>query len=113
MRARRISIMVVVIAIAAALGLIDSLVGNDLDLAVLFAVVVVLSSVELMRSVVGRHRVPVRADVGSWLSATSSTTGESPTDLASRAISAYRAGLIAEAPIGTLGGDTTSEASRR
>jgi hypothetical protein len=95
---RQAPLALVAALVVAAVGIIDAAAGSNLDLVVVFVAVVVLVGLELLRSWRDRHCVALRSDVSAWLAARAATTDETVTDLASRAISAYRVGLVGDRP---------------
>lgn len=76
----------------AAVGIVEAARQAAVGLAVMFAVVA-LVAVGLLASVRRRTPVALRSDLATWIEATSSITGESTSQLADRAVSAYRAAL--------------------
>ncbi len=96
MRVRQIPIALVAALIVAAVGIVDAAVGSDPDVVVVFVAVAGFIGIEVVRSWRDRHCVALRSDVSAWLAARATETDEPVTDLASRAISAYRATLVSD-----------------
>ena len=94
MRSRRVPSELVLAVVVAVIGVMDAAIGANPDLVVLFAALVVLSLIAIVRTRSDRNRVSVRSDVAAWLAATATAEGETVADLADRALSAYRAGLV-------------------
>ena len=86
----------ITIALAGAVGMLDSFVDAAWDHLVLFGVVLVLALGLLLRLGVGRQAVHLRPDEIHWLARRARLGGESLDDVADRAISTYRAALSAE-----------------
>lgn len=84
---------VALIGLLAAVGAVDAAIGGQADLAVLQAVVVMLSASVLLRAVVPSRMVPVRGDLARWLDQRAADGTEEAGDVANRAIALYRAGL--------------------
>lgn len=98
MSTRRVPWEVLAIAVVAAVGLIDAIVGSAPDLAAVFAAVIVLSAVAATRSLSSRRRVHVRPDLMTWLEQTALAEGTSVEEVADSALSAARAGITAPGP---------------
>lgn len=86
------------IATIALIGAIDAAVGAAADLVVLFSAIGMLAVISIGRSWARRAELPVRGDLVEWLSVTAAAQGETVSDLADRALGAYRAGLVAISP---------------
>jgi len=86
------------IALVALVGLADAIAGGSADLAVTFALVLVLTGVQVS-SGWSRHRpVPIRSDLVRWLTARALAGEETVGAVADRAVAAYRAGFVGEDP---------------
>jgi hypothetical protein len=83
------NLTLVVLAVA---GFVDALRDDRTRSAVLFAPLLV-GVVVLSRTKSADTAVPLRRDLVSWLERTAPATGESPEDLANRAVSRLRAGF--------------------
>lgn len=84
--------LVVITAIAAAIGAIDAAVGSSWDLFVVFLLVETSTLMMVWRIRGRRPAVPIRADLVAWLRQRAAITGEPLTVLADRAIATYRQG---------------------
>ena len=89
----RLLLPLVLIAAIAAVGIVETARSGEIGvLGLLCAIELVTGGIA---AALWRSRVPVavRADLASWLDATSAVTGETPSELANRALSAYRVQL--------------------
>ena len=86
-RAAALTVLVVSVA-----GFVDATRGDDTGTAVLFAVIFV-GVLGLAREQQSTGSVTLRRDLASWLERTSPTSGESPDEMANRAVSRMRAGF--------------------
>jgi len=75
-------------------GLIDAVRDDDTGSALLFGLIFV-GVLSLARSRTKAGAVSLRRDLSFWLDRTSPATGETPDDLANRAVSRMRAGFVA------------------
>lgn len=98
MRGTYTRLLEVMIALTALVGLLDALAGEQADLALVFALALALSLVLVARSAVGRREVAVRRDLAQWLADRAAVEGDTAGAIADRALSAYRAGLVGDAP---------------
>ena len=89
--------VLLVIAIVAAVGVIDAAIASTWDLVVLFAVISLTGVGVVIHGLSGRRAVAVRADLARWMAVRASEGGERIDDVVDRAVSAYRAGIVAEA----------------
>jgi hypothetical protein len=80
-------------AAVAGVGLVDAVISGQTDLAVVFATVLGLLVVLLVRLQFARPLVAVRRDIFGWLRDQSHSTGEPLPRIADRALAAYRAQL--------------------
>ncbi len=80
------------IAALAGLGIVEAARTDHLGLLGLLGVIELVTIV-LAWTLRSRSPVPVRGDLASWLESTAAVTGESPGELADRAVSSYRATL--------------------
>jgi hypothetical protein len=80
------------LVVIAVVGCIDAARGDDDGLAVLFGVLAVGIAV-LTLGADRRGGVLLRRDLATWVDRTSAVTGETPDELASRAVSRLRAGF--------------------
>lgn len=83
-------------AVVAAIGVADGALGGNWDAAALFAALLVLLVMVVVRARSRRPPVPVRGDLVAWLRRRASETGEPAGTIADRAIATYRA--IVEPP---------------
>ena len=89
----RHKVLVVLAALAAAVGVIDTAMAGQWDLVAVFALVLVPLVGLLVALEWGRQVVPVRRDLATWLRDRSALTGEPLSTVADRAIAAQRAAL--------------------
>ena len=87
--------LVVGCAVAAVVGLADATISREADLAAVFADSAAALVLLLARLQLGRPTVVLRRDVAGWLRGQSRSTGEPIDQVASRAVAAYRAQLVA------------------
>lgn len=80
--------VIVATSVIAAVGLVDAVRQSEPALGVLFAMIVVLNTAQLIR----RHprAIRVRSDHDAWLRRAAAVTGEPVDVIADRAIGAYR-----------------------
>jgi len=78
--------------VLSAVGFVDAIRGDDTGTAVLFGVIF-LGVLGLAREKQSTGSVTLRRDLASWLERTSPTSGESPDEMANRAVSRMRAGF--------------------
>lgn len=83
-----------VIGVVALFGLFDAVTASEPDLVCVFAMIVLLSLILLIGSARRRRPVLVRADLARWMADRAAVSGERVEDVADRALSAYRAGLL-------------------
>jgi hypothetical protein len=83
----------VVVVVAGMVGVVDAVVGGQIDLAVVFAVVVLFGLLSFLRVWTNRRRVVLRADLAAWLSRRAVDRGTSLDDEAGHAIAAFRSGV--------------------
>lgn len=97
----RHKVLVVLAALAATVGVIDTAMAGQWDLVAVFALVL-LPLVGLFVALEwGRQVVPVRRDLAAWLRDRSALTGEPLSTVADRAIAAQRAALGEDEPADT------------
>lgn len=84
--------------VVALVGAIDSAIGGEWDLFVLFMAVLGIATVLGLRLESRRPAIPIRRDLVAWLRDRSSISGEPMSAVADRAISTYadRYGVVAE-----------------
>jgi hypothetical protein len=99
-------LMLLLMAAVAAIGIIDAA-RDAWDLVVLFAFLLLMSLVLLIRTTTRRPLMPIRADLYRWLVGRAAITGERTEHLADRAISAYRAGMVGDDDQDSSGDDGT------
>lgn len=80
------------IGVFAAVGIVDSVRAERWGVLGLFAVIE-LVAIGLAFSIRSRAPVPLRDDLATWLESTAAVTGESPGEIADRAVSRYRAAV--------------------
>jgi hypothetical protein len=90
--------------VIALVGILETVRAKHWDVVVLFAMVALLGTVMLMRSWIGMPLVPVRTDLVRWLNRRGAEADERIESVASRAIAAYRDGLIGDTVPGGEGG---------
>jgi hypothetical protein len=88
-----VSVLTVAMLVAG-VGLVDAVRHRDADMIVVFAALIVLHGVALLRLLRGRRGITLRPDLTSWLRRQSAATGEPVERLADRCVAAYRAGLV-------------------
>lgn len=89
-------VLIAVLILVSLVGAIDAGGDDQLDLVVIFAVVIAGLLVLLLRTTVVRPLVPIRVDLVRWLTSRAVVHGERAEDLADRAVAAYRDGLVAD-----------------
>jgi hypothetical protein len=89
----RHKVLVVLAAVAATVGVIDTAMSRQWDLVAVFALVLVPLVGLLVTLGWGKQVVPVRRDLAAWLRDRSALTGEPLSTVADRAIAAQRAAL--------------------
>jgi hypothetical protein len=97
--------LVVTTLLVACIGVLDALVGEDLDLVAVFASIAAVQLLLLFRLGGRRRDTTLRADLARWVRDQASTHGESSDAVLDRAVAAYRAELLG--PTGSPG-DTPS-----
>ena len=90
-------ILVLLAAVVAIVGVVDSVVDSAWDHLTLFAIILVLLGLMWLRMAGRRPAVPIRADLVAWLDDRAVSSGDSLGTVADRAVSAYRAGLSGSA----------------
>ena len=83
-------VLILAIVLVALAGFFDAWVIEEPDLVVLFVTILVIGLVLLARTLSKRRSLRVRADLAAWLQQRSDLTGESPEQLADRALATYR-----------------------
>ena len=86
-------LLLLAIAVAGAVGIVDAVVDESWDHVVLFGVCTLLALVLFAGLAAGRQVVRLRADEVHWLARRARLGGESIDDVADRAVSTYRAAL--------------------
>lgn len=86
--------LVIIAALVAAVGVLDSTIGRHWDLLAVFGLELLLLAVLTWRLQRRRPEVPLRADLVAWLRERSALTGEPPEVIADRCIAASRADLV-------------------
>jgi hypothetical protein len=97
-------LMLGLVLVVACVGVLETVRSGHWDAVVLFAVVALVIVVMLARSWIGTPLVAVRADLVRWLDRCSAEADERVESVASRAIAAYRDGLIGDGVSGGKGG---------
>jgi hypothetical protein len=84
--------------VVALVGAIDSGIGSEWDLFVLFVAILGIATALGLRLESRRPAIPVRRDLGAWLRDRSSISGEPLSTVTDRAIATYadRYGVVAE-----------------
>ena len=85
-------------SIVAVIGVIDSAIGRQWDLLVVFSLVLALQLLLWAHISWGRPAVPLRADLVRWMSDRAVAGGEPVGRVGDRAVAAYRAGLTGSDP---------------
>jgi hypothetical protein len=91
-------LVLVLLCVVALVGAVDAVVEGHWDLAAVFGSILALTVLLLLRHQSRRPPVPLRGDLVAWLRERGTATGEDPEIIADRALSAYRAGLVATEP---------------
>ncbi len=87
-------------ASATTIAVIDAALGNNWDLIVVTAVVLVLQVAALAKLGRRRLQVPLRADLARWLEDRASVTGESIESIVDRAMAGFAARLASQSTRG-------------
>jgi hypothetical protein len=95
---------VVAVAVVAAVGLLDAVIGEVWDLAVLFGVVLALAGWSLARLSSGRRPMTLRRDLAARLIHRSRVTGEPIEQMADRAVAIHLDAMSADDGHGAAGG---------
>lgn len=82
-------VMLLALLVVALVGVLDAAIGPQWDLAVLFGLVAVLTSILLLRGLGDRRTVDLRADLAAELLGRSRRTGEPLDQLTDRAVATY------------------------
>ncbi|MEL7156639.1 MAG: hypothetical protein AAFN30_08570, partial [Actinomycetota bacterium] len=88
-------VLVSLTIVVSAVGALDSTIGREWDLLVVFLLSLSLQLVLWLRERANRTPVTIRPDLARWLERHSSRTGEPYDDVLDRAIAWYRDGLFA------------------
>lgn len=82
--------LVIGLLVVALIGAVDSAIGDEWDLSVLFALLAAMSAALTVRLEWRRPALPIRRDLVVWLRDRAAVSGEPLTALADRALSSYR-----------------------
>lgn len=88
----------VLLMLLGAVGVLDAAIGAVWDLAVLFAVVILVGAVGLLMGISRRRSVTLRADLAAALSARTRPAGESFDQVLDRAVATYLHALEEPSP---------------
>jgi hypothetical protein len=88
-------ILLRLVAAVSVVGIIDGIVGGDVDVVLMFSLTLLGWIVVVLRISWHRPAVPIRADLVRWMESRAVEGGESIDAVADRAIAAYRQGLTA------------------
>lgn len=88
------TLLVLVLATAVAVvGLVDTVISQEWDFAVVFGLAVVLQLVVLLQTRTGRAWLSVRRDLATWVMGRAVATGETPDAVVDQCLASVRAGL--------------------
>lgn len=94
--AQRHALLLLLSVLVSAVGLVETVTGQNWDVAVLLAVVTVLQLVVLVGLRTRRGSVGLRADLTTWVHEQAAATGEPAQRVVDRCVAACRAGLVVD-----------------
>ena len=90
----RAFLVLLLATVVAVVGLVDAVVSETWDFAVVFALAVGLQLLLLLRAQAGRVSMTVRRDLAAWATEQAVATGESADEVVDRCVAAVRADVV-------------------